>query len=349
MQFSLEFMQKKYSMNILKKTNIMMNNNSTSSWINEYSSPAHTCTVDVLCGMVTQFSSSFSNYSINNQCVEPSLNLDVIDFMQSWELLKMMTNPKQQLFNRKPNDKPSIQQMSAFNNIQCTNISSTVMNPIDDHDDDMKDTPPHLSKSHIVFPSPQPSTQLFLSPTETLSLTLNTSPPQPFNNHNENSLTNTISNTDTADKVLLPNLESYQFLMSIKNPYQQYVDQSPPSSSIETSMMPLQQQTNVNNTFNDNRILKRKRKISNVSSFESEKRKTSSSSSSSSTSNVSSIGNNSSLSTTFKTPLNNCIVISNPKHLKRRRKYQKRKNSANTNPAQTQMEFHFPVWTFHLE
>ena len=86
------------------------------------------------------------------------------------------------------------------------------------------------------------------------------------------------------------------------------------------------------------------------------KRKTSISSTTSSTSNdVSSIDNKSSLSTnlqsqqSLKTTLNTCKANSNPKHLKRRRKYQKRKNSANTNPAQTQMEFNFPVWTFHLE
>ncbi|EFC38100.1 predicted protein [Naegleria gruberi] len=286
-----------------------------------------------------------NNTITDDECIEPSLNLDVIDFIQSWELLKMMTTPKQQLFNRKPFDKPSIHQMSAFNNIQCTKITSTVMNSIDA---DIKCTPSHSSTCHIVLPSP----------TETLSLlTLNTSPSphqQPFNaNTIENSLTNTISNTDIADKVLLTNLESYQFP---KNPYHEHYDQSPPPSN-DISMMPLQQQTNVNNTFNkkdDNRILKRKRKISNVSSFESEKRKTSISSTTPPTtcsSNSSSIGNNSSLSTNVHSQqsFNNCIIISNPKHLKRRRKYQKRKNSANTNPAQTQMEFHFPVWTFHLE
>ena len=44
-----------------------------------------------------------------------------------------------------------------------------------------------------------------------------------------------------------------------------------------------------------------------------------------------------------------CIDNSNSKHLKRRRKHQKRKNSAYSNPAQTQMEFNFPIWTFHME
>ncbi|EFC38153.1 predicted protein [Naegleria gruberi] len=42
----------------------------------------------------------------------------------------------------------------------------------------------------------------------------------------------------------------------------------------------------------------------------------------------------------------NCIVNSNPKHLKRR-EYQKRKTYSNS--AQAQMEFNFPIWTFHLE
>ncbi|EFC40497.1 predicted protein [Naegleria gruberi] len=41
--------------------------------------------------------------------------------------------------------------------------------------------------------------------------------------------------------------------------------------------------------------------------------------------------------------------ISNQEHLTRRRKYKKRKNAAPSNPAQSMMEFHFPVWTFHVE